>query len=264
MLYLNGDPVNVTLFPDGTSQVWKLDESHLAKESAVITWEFSHEGEIMQLAQLKALLDMTIDMIYLKIDYLPYGRQDKLISNDKTFALRPFASIINSLEFDEVFILDPHSKIALGVIDDSVPMYPFVSLGKALIVTGSDLICYPDAGAVDKYVSVYKNMRKPWIHGQKVRDQSTGYISNYALIGDCYDKEVLIVDDICDGGKTFELLAFELYEQGANNVYLFVTHGIFSKGLRPLKKAGIRRIFTKKGEAFTMADGGFGYRDIEG
>ena len=74
---------------------------------------------------------------------------------------------------------------------------------------------------------------------------------------------MLIVDDICDGGKTFELLAEQLYSNGAEEVNLFVTHGLFTKGLRPLKNAGIKRIFTNKGEAIQMADGGFGFRKTE-
>lgn len=263
MIYLNGDMVNVTLFPDNTSQVWKLDESHLTKESIKITWEYSHEGEIMQLAQLKQLLDLTIDRVYLYIDYLPYGRQDKSVSNDSTFALYTFAKILNTLNFTEIWILDPHSVIALGAIRKSRAVYPHSSLRQAIRATTSNLLCYPDSGAVDKYMKVYDDLDHPSIYGKKVRDQTTGYITSYELVGDPWNSRVIIVDDICDGGKTFELLAHDLYETGAEEVNLFVTHGLFSKGLRPLFKAGISRIFTYKGEAVQMAEGGFGFRKIE-
>jgi ribose-phosphate pyrophosphokinase len=43
-------------------------------------------------------------------------------------------------------------------------------------------------------------------------------------------KTVLIIDDICDGGKTFLELGKKLKELGAKSVLLHVTHGIFSKG----------------------------------
>jgi len=36
--------------------------------------------------------------------------------------------------------------------------------------------------------------------------------------------------------------------QGAKDVALYVSHGIFSKGLEPLREGGIKRIFTKDGE----------------
>ena len=55
------------------------------------------------------------------------------------------------------------------------------------------------------------------------------------------NRRILIVDDICDGGATFVGLAKELRAAGAKKVYLYVTHGIFSKGL-PLE--GIDKVFT--------------------
>jgi ribose-phosphate pyrophosphokinase len=62
------------------------------------------------------------------------------------------------------------------------------------------------------------------------------------------NKSVLIVDDICDGGRTFIEAAKLLYIEGVNNVYLYVTHGLFTKGIQILYDAGIKRIFTYKGE----------------
>lgn len=255
MLYLNTDTVNVTLFPDNTSQVWKLDPNHLNQERATIRWEFSHEGEVMQLAQLKHLLDFYgVECVYLQVDYLPYGRQDKWIDNQATFALWSFASIINSLHFTEIFIQDPHSKTALDAIKGSQAIYPHGPLRRALRATDSDMIVYPDHGAVSKYVDVYRTPL-PYIYGEKVRDQATGHITSYELVGDCQGNKVMIVDDICDGGKTFEILAKDLYAAGALEINLFVTHGLFTKGLHPLYVANINRIFTAKGEAILIADG---------
>ena len=41
----------------------------------------------------------------------------------------------------------------------------------------------------------------------------------------------VITDDICDGGYTFIKVAEQLKAKGADKVVLFVTHGIFAKGL---------------------------------
>jgi len=48
---------------------------------------------------------------------------------------------------------------------------------------------------------------------------------------------------------TFKILAKDLLAKGAKEVNLFVTHGIFSRGLKTLKDAGINRIFAQDGEA---------------
>jgi ribose-phosphate pyrophosphokinase len=47
------------------------------------------------------------------------------------------------------------------------------------------------------------------------------------LTGQC----AIISDDICDGGYTFIKIAEQLKAKGAERIVLFVTHGIFSKGL---------------------------------
>lgn len=253
MIYLNGDPVNTTLFPDNTSQVWKLDEKHFNQEWASIVWDYSHEGETMQLAQLKMLLDQSVDFVQLHIKYLPYGRQDKEVSNSATFALRTFAQVLNSMGFSDVYILDPHSSAALALIGHSKAVYPSEQLKRVYDASASTVVCYPDTGAYSKYINIYKFDNV--IHGNKVRDQLTGHILSYELIGSCKGERVMIVDDICDGGKTFELLAKDLYEAGAQVVNLFVTHGIFSKGLRPLHHANITHIYTAKGEAVNGLDG---------
>ena len=245
MLYLNSIQVPVTMFPDGTSQVWKLDTNLILQHNHII-WEFSSESEVMHLAQLVDLLHSQNCNNSLIIKYLPYGRQDKEITNDSTFALRTFAKILNSMNFAKVSIIDPHSIIALQLIRNSEAIYETYTVAQITYKHQIDLLCFPDKGAFTKYSSMFT---MPYAYGEKVRDQLTGNIVSYKLIGDPKDKNVLIVDDICDGGMTFKLLAKDLLAAGAKEVNLFVTHGIFSKGLRTLKDSNIKRIFTKDGEA---------------
>jgi ribose-phosphate pyrophosphokinase len=255
MITINGSPLPVTLFPDNTSQVWKLPEHIFESDSWVhIVWDFQHEGEFMQIAQLKELLDVHNVRSALRIKYLPYGRQDKFYGNTRTFALHTFAKLLNSLDFEEVIIHDPHSQVALDLIHNSRAVYPIKEVEQvAQMIDDSvedlTIFCFPDNGALTKYSEVYKMSYRPYVHGVKVRDQLTGHITDYHLEDGVYDKSVLIVDDICDGGATFVILAKALYEAGAKEVNLFVSHGIFSNGLRPLFDAGIKRVFTKDGEA---------------
>lgn len=252
MIYINGTPLSVTLFPDNTSQVWKVPQLELPNTNWVhIKWEFSHEGEFLHLAQLKTLIDTKGFDATLRIKYLPYGRQDKEVSNESTFGLRTFATLLNSLDFSEVIIHDPHSVIALDLIKNSRAIFPTDELEKVVQMTKTTMFCYPDKGAVSKYseVSGYNLWTFPIISGEKVRDQLTGNILSYEVTGNPMFENILIIDDICDGGMTFKLLAQDLLRMGAGDVNLFVTHGIFSKGLKTLKESGINRIFTQDGEA---------------
>jgi ribose-phosphate pyrophosphokinase len=250
MFLVNDIKITPTIFPDKTSQIWNLPEELLMYPDFHVRWEFEHEGEISHLSQLAQLLDKIVDdrggLISLYIKYLPYGRQDKEVSNKTTFALHSFAKMINGMAFNYIEICDPHSKEALNLIDRSSACYPTQIVEKVTVETKSNIFCYPDKGAVEKYTKIYGAM---FIYGEKVRDQASGRITSYQLVGNPIGKRVLIVDDICDGGATFVLLAKELLQAGATEVNLFVTHGIFSKGLKPLYESGIKRVFTQDGEA---------------
>lgn len=99
MIRLNGLPINITVFPDNTSQVWKL-KSLEDKENNYfhVEWDFSSESELLHLAQLKYLLDYKQVDCSLTIKYLPYARQDKSVNNFSTFALKSTLCVINGDE----------------------------------------------------------------------------------------------------------------------------------------------------------------------
>jgi ribose-phosphate pyrophosphokinase len=252
MIYLNNVLVTPTHFPDKTTQVWKLDNEtyKLSGNFNIVKWDFQDEAEFFTVAQLKTLLDSYKQDTRLYIKYLPYGRQDKPVSNTSTFALTTFANLLNSLKFDEVVITDPHSVVALDLIHNSRATYPIDVIEQVIWETKSNLICYPDYGATTKYKSEYHELRLPIIYGEKVRDQLTGNITSYSISGRPSQMNVLIVDDICDYGRTFTMLAKHLQEGGASEINLFVTHGLFSGGIKVLKDAGINRVFDKNGEHF--------------
>lgn len=252
MITVNDFEIKPTIFPDRTSQVWKLNEEIFKCTECHVVWKFENEAELFHLAQLKDLLDQKYDHTTLYVDYLPYARQDKTIKNEHCFALRTFAHFLNQLHFSEINCWDVHSSAAKRLIHNLKITYPKKLLSRILKsqLKDTDLICYPDEGALKKYAKVYKKMNLPFIHGIKQRDQLLGHIVSYDL-NDRHTpcgKTVLIIDDICDGGSTFEHLSSALIEVGALEVNLFVTHGLFTKGLVGLRRAGISRIFTMNGE----------------
>lgn len=249
MIEINGHKLEVTIFPDKTSQVWKLPESVLKAREIDIVWDFENEAELFHLCQLKDLINEECNLIgfcCLHIPFLPYGRQDKEVSNESTFALRTFAKIINSLNFDYVTSEDVHGIITNDLIENFKNLTPNDTIINILDSLNEDhIIAFPDKGATTRYPDFFSTDS---IIADKERNQLTGYIEKYIIEGEVKNKNILIIDDICDGGMTFRLLAKELKKQGAKNVDLYVTHGIFSRGLEVLREDGINRIFTHKGE----------------
>lgn len=252
MIYLNGTPLTITHFPDNTSQVWNLE---LPKE-AHIYWDYKSEAEFLYLAQLKDLLDYYSIPAKLHLPYLPYGRQDKPISNSNTFALKTFAKLLNSLNFDEIVTYDAHSSVAFSLINNLRDAYSGAHLFFAHKLKDITFV-YPDKGAAKRYSTI-----RPSIKFDKKRNEKGKIIEHVLEEGEANGKKVLIVDDICDGGATFISVCKLLKDAGAIEVNLYVSHGIFSKGLRILHAAGINRIFTRRGEAFENNLGIY-YKEME-
>lgn len=91
----------------------------------------------------------------------------------------------------------------------------------------------PDAGSNKKIFDLAKsiNYTGEIIRCDKLRDISTGkIIETIVYKDDLKGRDVIIVDDICDGGNTFIQLAKVLKQKNAGKIYLVVTHGIFSAG----------------------------------
>lgn len=253
MITINGFEIKPTIFPDKTSQVWRISEDYFRDGwNAEFTWEFENEAEFIHLAQAVDLVrSRGANKITLRLPYLPYARQDKKICNDATFALHTFCNLLNSLNFVEVSIIDAHNKdfckIKLqGYKDLPIHMYLATAIGR----TKCTMLCYPDAGAKERYKDTLK-MTNPLICSfSKERDQQTGEIKRLYLneLVDIKDQIVLICDDLCDGGMTFIKCAERLYELGAKEVHLYTTHGLYTKGTQVLIDNGIKRIFNKTGE----------------
>lgn len=254
MITLNGYKITPTIFPDKTSQVWNLPSGAIKEENQIV-WEFESEGEIMHLSQLAMLILASGATARLHMPYLPYARQDKPVSNITSFALFPFATLINTMKFDAVTFIDAHSFVATNWIEDSHNIDPMQEIMRAitnLCGCGGLTVVYPDQGASERYEDMLDDV--PLIdnayHATKQRNQQTGGITSMILPEDAIvaGQQVLIVDDLCDGGMTFKILAEELMRRGAKDVHLYVSHGLFSKGLETLRESGVKRIFTLKGE----------------
>lgn len=232
-------PFTTTVFPDGTSQVWKLDPTNLDNsEETIILWLFENEAELFHICQLAALLyeeyDCSVD---LRAPYLPYGRQDKDISNKLSFALTVAKEVLYNAGITRIETFDAHSKT------DMVYDIPGIGVEDFHIsILNHDVICYPDKGAAIRYGSY----GKPTVFCEKVRNQLTGEITGLKVIcdTDLTDKNVLIIDDICDGGMTFIKVAEALQVFHPKSIDLAVSHGIFSKGKQVLHDAGITEIYT--------------------
>jgi ribose-phosphate pyrophosphokinase len=240
-------PFEVSKFPDGTSQLWKAGRLDLFSHFRInFIWE-NDEREVFHLLMLIDLIrSYNPDaFIYLAMPYLPYARQDKPVVSEFTFALNTFANLLNSKNIDLIESFDVHSNQAHKLIKNFHSISPQNFHNWVYSKFKPDLFFYPDRGAAYRYAAAINEIM---LFGNKVRNQSTGEITDYEIANlnhfDIKDKKILIIDDICDGGATFITAAKKLKEHGAGEIGLCVSHGLFSKGFDEMKAAGISQFFT--------------------
>ena len=186
--------------------------------------------------------------IKLLLPYMPYSRQDRRCNHGEAFSLKVFANYLNSLEFDSVETWDAHSDVTGALVNNlkHVTRAGIISTKPAVFFKKFSPLVSPDAGAVKKAYYDAANAGIPTvIKADKERDVTTGKILSTSVYADSCHGDLLITDDICDGGRTFIELAKVLKAEGADSITLFVTHGIFANdAVRKLYEAGIDKIIT--------------------
>jgi ribose-phosphate pyrophosphokinase len=176
--------------------------------------------------------------MYLSIPYVPYAQQDRVCNPGEALSIKVMADLINNLEYDRVFIRDPHSEVTSALIHNVEVVNLFSDEctlpGELFDYLEGGVLVSPDAGAVKRTETIARWFDAKVLYGRKKRDLSTGAITSISIPSLDFSvagKVVVIVDDICMGGGTFIPHAKQLKEAGAAKVVLLVTHGIFNNGL---------------------------------
>lgn len=175
--------------------------------------------------------------ISLFVPYFPYARQDRVCNAGEALSVKVVAQLINSQNYAVVTVVDPHSPVLVAALDRCQVIEQHTVFMKAKPSFYDTVIVAPDAGAVKKAEQFCKLVGAAGVvYANKQRNLKTGEITHLELMGglDLYKREVFVLDDICDGGRTFIELAKVLLMQDPARMELAVTHGIFSKGIEVL------------------------------
>jgi ribose-phosphate pyrophosphokinase len=190
----------------------------------------------------QALREIGVKEVNLYIPYCIGGRSDRKFEfGGINYIKTVIAPILNLQNFDSVQLLDPHSDVLEACINNFASLSTDDFILKSLKPIGNKeniVLVSPDAGAFKKVYKIQQKYKiKELIIGAKNRDLE-GKITHTSISGDVENyhvKTFVIVDDICDGGRTFIELAKAIKEKYYNvKVVLVVTHGLFSKGFDTL------------------------------
>jgi ribose-phosphate pyrophosphokinase len=167
------------------------------------------------------------------VPYFGYARQDRKPGARTPISAKLVANLITHAGVDRVMTLDLHAGQIQGFFDiptDNLYASPVMvrdirerfDLDKIMVVS-------PDVGGVVRARGLAKRINAPLAIIDKRREQA-GESEVMNVIGEVSGRTCVLVDDIVDSGGTLVNAADALLEQGATEVYAYISHGVLSGG----------------------------------
>lgn len=196
---------------------------------------------VMSLRELR-----TVTEIHIFIPYFLGSRSDRRFQHgDNNYLKDVICPLINRLNFSSVTVLNPHSDVLEACLKNFekndgnyINKWALEQINNKPDAQDHIVFLSPDAGALKKIYKTaeYVNFTGEIICCNKSRD-ANGKITKTEVPQFRVNKDVVIFDDICDGGRTFIEIAKVLKQHGhSGKLYLVITHGIFSKGFDELNE----------------------------
>jgi ribose-phosphate pyrophosphokinase len=167
------------------------------------------------------------------IPYFGYARQDRKTGSRTPISAKLVANLITRAGADRVMTLDLHAAQIQGFFDiptDNLYASPVMvrdirdrfDLKKLMVVS-------PDVGGVVRARGLAKRIDAPLAIIDKRRERA-GESEVMNVIGEVDGRTCILIDDIVDSGGTLVNAADALLENGATEVYAYISHGVLSGG----------------------------------
>lgn len=253
MIYLNGNKIEITRFPDGTPS----NTIEPQQKNNLIEWRYENDNEAMFIWYLVHHLRegaTNADIIELMLPYLPTARADRTKYESDIFYLKYFGDFINALRFDAVWCLDVHSTVGEALINNLVVLSPELLIYQVTnqlfkqYKIEKPLYYLTDTGSLKRFNQMINSSF--FTFGIKSRNWVTHEITDLRIEKsdpeiEIAGRDILIIDDILASGRTILKGAEKLKELGANRIFIYVSHCENQVLESELLKSGlIEKIFT--------------------
>ncbi len=229
-----------SIFPGGEIYI-RINVPHNT-QSVRINSRCNNSNDLMRIVMaVDALRRHGVSKIELFLPYFPYARQDRVCATGEAFSAKVMCGILVNMGLQRIITYDIHSNVPNTLLDNLVSyqnhreLVDFIDYLK--IPENNFVLISPDAGAAETTQNIYTafpGMFNSIVYCHKERiggSVQVGEIQRNIRGMTCF-----VVDDICDGGATFEAIGQRLQEACVKESYLFVSHGIFSKSTYELSK----------------------------
>lgn len=231
---------SISHFPDGEVQV--LLGPFSRKDDITVKCRITSSEDLFVLLQVLDILDRHEVTYSVDVYYLMGMRMDRVMDFNRPFTLKVVSTLLSRSKAHEIRILEPHSKKIFDLSNIFTEHIDDLLEGFKTGLLSCHQLVLPDSGAQKRYPNVSKA-----IFCSKIRDEQTGKLTGFEVKNpkDIQGKNLLIFDDLCDGGGTFCGIAAELrkYKPDAD-ISIFITHMVNRKGIENLAKTFNKVYFT--------------------
>jgi ribose-phosphate pyrophosphokinase len=242
--------LEVFVFPDGEKRIRILDK--VLDEDVVIVQSTSSpvDENYMQLFfTVDALKRGGAKSVTAVVPYLGYQRQDHMFREGEDVSVKVVAEILDKLGIGKLIAVDLHSIKIKEAFNTPVSHLSALSIfAKVIKEKGwgkdSTILVTPDMGGIRR-IKILSEMlnNMPFAVVEKNRDLETGIVSAEKIEGKI-SKRAIIVDDMISSGKTIAMAAELLKKNGAEEIYVFATHPVFSSEAKMiLQESAIEKVY---------------------
>tara|TARA_B100000900_G_scaffold140853_1_gene119331 strand:- start:436 stop:1368 length:933 start_codon:yes stop_codon:yes gene_type:complete len=180
------------------------------------------------------------------IPYFGYARQDRKVVPRTSISAKLVSNLITKAGADRIVTVDLHAGQIQGFFDipvDNLFTTPIFARHAKKKIKSKKIVCVaPDVGGTERARALGKILNAELAIVDKRRPKP-GQSQVMNIIGDVKDKTCIIVDDIIDSGGTIINAAAALKKRGANEVYVYITHGVLSgEAVKKIKKSLIKNL----------------------
>ena len=228
-----GEPlgkVNIQRFSDGEIYV-EFQESIRGQFVFLIQSTYAPSDNLMELLlMIDAAKRASAYKVIAVMPYYGFARQDRKDRPRVAIGSKLVANMLTAAGADRVITMDLHAPQIQGYFDIPVDhleasaiFIPYIEKLNLANLT----FAAPDVGSANRIREIASYFECEMVICDKHRKRANE-IASMVVIGDVTDKDVVLVDDLCDTGGTLVKSAALMKEKGANSVRALCTHPVLS------------------------------------
>ncbi len=222
--------VNIRRFSDGEIYV-EFEESIRGKSVFLVQSTFMPTDNLMELLlMIDAAKRASAYKVIAVIPYYGFARQDRKDRPRVAIGSKLVANMLTAAGADRVVTMDLHAPQIQGYFDipvdhleSSAIFLPYIESLKLENL----IFAAPDVGSAKRIREFASYFECDMVICDKHRKRANE-VASMVVIGDVTDRDVVIVDDLCDTGGTLVKSASLLMEKGARSVRALITHPVLS------------------------------------